>query len=285
MSIPEELRPSKPARVMDLVAAAGLDVSDWGNYAKGQRLAAANPRYCYNWAFTEPGKQVLLFLWYDEIREVDDQIVQHLNYRQYGASLPKSSARAAWAKRSLEVDAACDIAFRQGLPVRVVVVAGMMRDAVTGPTTSSTVNWRLLDAVPWSATSYDSRTGACVLVRGSQPSRTVDQFDDPALEKPMLYRTVNGEVRVRDAAVRLAVLGRAKGYCELCGQPGFLTAAGAAYLETHHIVPLSEDGHDSSSNVIALCPNDHRMAHYSHDRNSMRAHLNLLLASKLSLAK
>jgi 5-methylcytosine-specific restriction protein A len=84
--------------------------------------------------------------------------------------------------------------------------------------------------------------------------------------------------------VRFKVLARAKGYCELCGQPGFLTAAGAAYLETHHIVPLSEDGPDTVYNVSALCPNDHRRAHHGQERGSIRDHLKSIVASKLSLA-
>ena len=42
------------------------------------------------------------------------------------------------------------------------------------------------------------------------------------------------------------------------------------YLETHHIVPLHEGGDDTSENVIALCPNHHREAHYGEKRNDMR---------------
>jgi hypothetical protein len=36
---------------MDLVAAAGIDVSDWANFEGGQQKAASNPKYCYDWAF------------------------------------------------------------------------------------------------------------------------------------------------------------------------------------------------------------------------------------------
>jgi hypothetical protein len=61
--------------------------------------------------------------------------------------------------------------------------------------------------------------------------------------------------------------------CELCGEPGFLTAAGSIYLETHHVVPLSLDGPDHESNVVALCPNDHRRAHFGSDRDVLTAQL------------
>jgi 5-methylcytosine-specific restriction enzyme A len=49
---------------------------------------------------------------------------------------------------------------------------------------------------------------------------------------------------VRDALVRTRVLERAQGQCELCDAEGFLTADGRKYLETHHVVPLSEQGID-----------------------------------------
>lgn len=45
---------------------------------------------------------------------------------------------------------------------------------------------------------------------------------------------------------------------------------GRAYLETHHVVPLSEGGADSTSNVVALCPKDHKRAHYAVDRDEIR---------------
>ena len=34
------------------------------------------------------------------------------------------------------------------------------------------------------------------------------------------------------------------------------------YLETHHVIPLANDGADSIDNVIALCANCHREGHH-----------------------
>jgi 5-methylcytosine-specific restriction endonuclease McrA len=62
--------------------------------------------------------------------------------------------------------------------------------------------------------------------------------------------------------VRDAVLARAKGYCEFCGAQGFLKPDGTRYLETHHIIALASDGADRVTNVIGLCPNNHREAHF-----------------------
>jgi Mrr N-terminal domain/HNH endonuclease len=67
----------------------------------------------------------------------------------------------------------------------------------------------------------------------------------------------------RDSKVRDQVLQRANGICEECGQIGFLTKSGKPYLETHHVISLSEQGSDRPHNVIALCATDHRRAHFA----------------------
>ena len=81
--------------------------------------------------------------------------------------------------------------------------------------------------------------------------------DDPEYRKRMAGSFV------RDAKVRELVLKRANGFCEECDQPGFLTKSGQPYLETHHIIALSEQGPDRPHNVIALCATDHRRAHFA----------------------
>lgn len=82
---------------------------------------------------------------------------------------------------------------------------------------------------------------------------------------------------VRDQAVRNAVLKRAGGNCEYCGEQGFLTSAGTKFLESHHIISLSEQGPDTVANVIALCPNDHRRAHFGKDWESLQSKFTSIL--------
>ena len=54
----------------------------------------------------------------------------------------------------------------------------------------------------------------------------------------------------------------AKGVCQLCDKPApFSNQDGEPYLETHHIIPLANNGPDSIDNVAALCPNCHRKIH------------------------
>jgi HNH endonuclease len=60
-----------------------------------------------------------------------------------------------------------------------------------------------------------------------------------------------GEPRYIPAATRLAVRQAARFGCCYCGCP---------IIEYHHIEPYSESKRHLSSNIVALCPNCHRMA-------------------------
>ena len=89
----------------------------------------------------------------------------------------------------------------------------------------------------------------------------LDAIDDLQTEAPK-QRDVSGSRYVRDPAVRAAVRLRANGQCEYCGKPGFLCADGTPYIECHHIIALADAGADHVSNVIALCSEHHREAHF-----------------------
>jgi 5-methylcytosine-specific restriction endonuclease McrA len=81
----------------------------------------------------------------------------------------------------------------------------------------------------------------------------------------------------RDPKVREAVLMRAKGQCEFCEQLGFLKSDGTRYLESHHVIALADEGEDRTTNVIALCPNDHREAHFGKGRQEMEEKMIFIL--------
>ena len=67
----------------------------------------------------------------------------------------------------------------------------------------------------------------------------------------------------RDPSVKAWVLKQANGICECCNkQAPFLGADGLPYLEAHHVRKLAEKGADTTSNVVAVCPNCHRELHY-----------------------
>jgi 5-methylcytosine-specific restriction protein A len=66
----------------------------------------------------------------------------------------------------------------------------------------------------------------------------------------------------RNRLVREYVVNRANGRCEYCGEKGFLMANGSRYVEAHHIMGLGDNGPDTVANVIGLCPEHHREAHF-----------------------
>lgn len=286
MSVIEELKPRRPARVIDLVAAAGHDVSDWRNFKGGIRKEGSNPKYCYEWAFVQPGKAVVLNLWHEELQEVGGEVVQQLNYREHAKKLPQAAARGTWAKRAKAMDDAFALAAARAVPVRVIVCDGKRRDVIKNPEKSSTVSRRALDPIPWAVTRYDSRTGACTITRGSAPLAVEDQFTGSVAEpEPPSRRPGTTNAFLRDPHVRRRVRERAKGFCEYCSRIGFTMASGAAYIETHHIVSLAENGSDSDANIIGLCPNDHRRAHHAVDAEALRREFLRIVAAKLKLAR
>ena len=282
-AILDSLAPVADEKIMDLVREAEIDVSKWARRADGGLVdhPKANPQYCYEWAFGGDFEPTLLCIWHRDIR-VDEGIVSlEDNYRAYYVRLQgiaddrveKEVKRArvrSQAKRALNFDLLLQRAFRKKRPIRVVTLVGEMRDEADIGMDSSEVRARLLDFEPWAVTSYDDNTGKFRLVRGWQedtlpnPIATfaeqyVDQFSLPVPHAPLEAVTTAYD---RSSSVRLSVLNRASGVCECCREQGFRTASGAIYLETHHVFPLSTGGPDVEWNMVAICPNDHRRAHY-----------------------
>lgn len=87
--------------------------------------------------------------------------------------------------------------------------------------------------------------------------------------------------RQRSTAIRIYALKRANGTCEACNSKApFVTDNGQLYLECHHIRRLSDGGPDHPQWVIGLCPNCHRRAHHSHDKELFREDLTTIVAVK-----
>lgn len=160
----EALRPTERLLVMDLVAEAGLDVSDWANYAG--KHPASNPRYCYEWVFTQEGMPSVACLWFDNIeRAPDGSVRQRLNLWQVAKKHESLPGRSAVAKRARAMDLVLQTAFRKQSPIRVIVVDGEQADLVAQNAQSSKVERRRLDPAAWTVAEYDWSTGDCLLVR------------------------------------------------------------------------------------------------------------------------
>jgi 5-methylcytosine-specific restriction protein A len=260
-----EIAPHGKPRVMDLVSSVGVDVSEWKNFRKGKKYAAANPKYCYEWSFVVPEKVVVLNLWHDRMKEKNKQIVWSGNLREWASQVSGPEKR-----RSQKMDEAIQTAVRDKLPIRVIVGTRKNNLAI--------VSKRCLDLVSWTVIAYDEKTGQCTLSRGSRKHQkkgnenAADDLSDIPEGNPFPDRAKTiSEYIERDARVRKYVLKRANGKCEYCGERGFPTANGGLYVETHHIISLCDSGRDTVDNVIALCPQHHRRAHYGADAESLEA--------------
>ena len=298
----ESLRPTQSAAIMDVVAAAGIDVSNWAIKRDGSPVDAPkkNPNYCYEWAFGGGDEPTLLCVWHETLKDSQRSIFYEGNVREVALHLDrvaiertnpsnvKSRARNQ-AKRARRFDSLLQRAYRKKEPVRIALLMGKRRSEAALGWDTSKVAYRSLDTEPWQILSYSDDDGSFKMVRGLQTVETpaveakadaepkthdeppyVDQF---SVHDPQEKHETTGSVYPRSPEVRQTVLRRAGGICERCGQPGFKMESGAVFLETHHVVPLSEQGPDAEWNVVALCPNDHRRAHYGVDRISLRADL------------
>ena len=222
---------------------------------------AANPKYCYEWALSGPSRIVIANLWFDEMRKVDGNYETHLDLSERPRSANVRAVRVGRRRRMKEI---LRHAYNDELPVRVIVLKGK-RVAER----KSQVIARLLDPKSWSIVRFNGATGRVVLRRGTWTSLYADQFSinrDPPPDGDGSKSVGTVTRRSRDGKVRDWVLRFAQGECEYCGGKGFRLADGRLYLETHHVVPLSENGRDSHDNVIALCANDHRRAHLGTDK-------------------
>lgn len=74
----------------------------------------------------------------------------------------------------------------------------------------------------------------------------------------------------RDPSVKAWILKQANGTCECClRQAPFQAADGTAFLEVHHVRQLADNGSDTISNAVALCPNCHREIHYGENARNL----------------
>lgn len=78
----------------------------------------------------------------------------------------------------------------------------------------------------------------------------------------MSHRIVMTDTYIRDPYIARYTKERAHGICQLCGKSApFQDINGDPYLESHHIIWLSQGGKDTIENTVALCPNCHRKMH------------------------
>src|SRR3954470_7142721 len=130
------LRPLRANTIMGLLDQDGFDVSDWSNF--GGMNPAANPRYCYNWSFEQPGERVAICLWYSGLTVQRGRITRRLKpWKTRGQS---ALSNIIWNRRNEQMLRSLRLAYEQQLPVTVILLAGKESDQV-----ASKVRLRELD--------------------------------------------------------------------------------------------------------------------------------------------
>jgi 5-methylcytosine-specific restriction enzyme A len=273
MSALDDLKPIQKLLVMDLLKEAGVDVSEWKNY-KGAS-PAANPKYCYNWSFEQPGEAVVVCLWYRSLRQKDGEILFRRKPRAR-ASLRKEPGSNLLNKRDADFGAKLELAYRQQLPIRAIIIEGEQRDPADLKPRASIVKARLLDPTRWAVTEYDYETGECLLVRGEKPVIPAVESSDLELswfegqwKRAFVYHR-RREAQARREKIEEGLRNNGgKLICEVdnCGfdfarQYGPL---GEGYAQVHHLLPLSKSPKAGRpirlKDLAVVCANCHIMIH------------------------
>lgn len=177
------------------------DVSDWANYKKGATAPAANPKYCYEWCFTQGDQHVVLNLWHASFQPDGDDVICELNMRAYANEIARAKdepwrdkkPKPVWEKRARNMDLAIQRAVRNARQVRVIVCEGNMRDIAAGDEKASEVKRRMLDPSPWNIDSYDWTTGETVLRRDTDARGQGEGSGDTSVPVPAPDTPISAE--------------------------------------------------------------------------------------------
>lgn len=277
MSPLRALYPATCTLVIDVLRQAGIDTSDW--------TANDDPSRRNNWSFGKEGEPQVLFIWHDELYLEGDQVCYKASMQEHAIELERKNTATtrSQAKRARQFHSRVTRAYFQKLPLRVALV-----DGTVGNDGVAKVRTRVLDPVTWYAHRRNNETASVVLMRGVELPAGFDPSSEfstvPAGESVVSGASNSGSkptervaretaTFARDSAVVRQAKLRANGLCEYCGEQGFETESGTFYLEGHHVIPLGCGGPDEVWNTVAICPDDHRRAHFSRDALAIRDEL------------
>jgi len=260
MTTLQDLKPTTKQLVKDITDRLGIAMSSQ-----------------YDWCFGDTGGPYLVNIWHDNMLE-DDGEIYFVNRASDWAEENIATAAQVQLNRAAAMSALIQTAYYRKEPVHVAILSGVRKRV--GLRETSEAHQRELDPVLWYPHHKDE-DGRIHVIRGKpQPEDFNPSNDDhqrltklqTSLPPPPKKVEVSGTtIFERDSEVVKAVKRRAVGgCCELCGKEGFRTASGGFYLEAHHVIPLNCGGLDDVRNVVAICADDHRRAHFGEDRHAVR---------------
>jgi len=261
MTTLQDLKPTKKQTVTEITQRLGISM-------KSQ----------YDWCFSDSKNGPhLLNVWHDNLIEEEGEIY-FIDDSAEWADSNRETAVSVQINRASAVTSLILTAYYTKQPLHVAILSGVRK--LINLRETSEARQRELDDVLWYP-HHKGDEGRIRVIRGKpQPA----DFDPNAellqnIEvKPYLELVLPKRIDRKGTAtferdsevIKLAKLRAADGCCELCGQEGFRTANGGYYLEGHHVIPLNCGGIDDVRNVVAICADDHRRAHYGDDRHAIR---------------
>lgn len=260
MAKKQDVKPTKKQLVRDINDQLGIEISS-----------------IYDWCFR--GGQdgpYLTFQWYDDIID-DGENVYFLDGSTDWAEKNRSTALPVQIRRAYDVTSLILDAYYKRAAIHVAVLDGVT--TMVGLREKSEAHLRELDSHLWYPHHRDEH-GQIVVYRDVPQPENFDGYANdiaratakgqqpPARKKPTFDKSGTA-IYERDSSQVVAVKLRANGVCEWCKQPGFETPRGR-YLEAHHVIPLNCDGDDKAWNMVGICPNCHREAHYGIARDKLR---------------
>jgi hypothetical protein len=288
----EALRPTTKTNVMELLQRLGHDVSHWQRKADGSPVdvPAANPAYCYDWAFGSPREGIVLCVWYRSIVPGGDRLVYHENMRTLDnelTAIASSSERSSNARdrarqqatRARHFDSLVRTAFGHLLPIHFIINDGDQADRDHLGETSSHARQRALDSMQWYVHRYDERTGDCEVVRGIKPTHDpadhAIEADDKGPEDARQLAAI--KIRRGQADFRERLLSAWSRRCVVteCRVLGL--------LEASHIKPHAKEADYQTSNGLLLRADIHTL--YDLDLLSVDQFMRVHLAEELQASE
>jgi 5-methylcytosine-specific restriction protein A len=145
----------------------------------------------------------------------------------------------------------------------------MGRRWVTGLKPAKNVGARIANEIEQIINNFEGNSPSKVAAFASSVStfRAKKEKQQPKGNKKPNKSQIQSTQYQRDPEVVAWVLDEAGGVCESCSKPApFEKDDGTPFLEVHHIRMLSDDGSDTTTNAVAICPNCHREQHYGKNR-------------------
>lgn len=232
----------------------------------------------YDWCFSDSKNGThLLNIWHDHMTEEDGEIC-FIDDSAEWADRNRETAVSVQLNRASAVTSLIQTAYYTKQPVHVAILNGVRKKIRSRETNEA--QQRELDDILWYP-HHRGDDGRIRVIRGKPQPVDFDpnaeilqnsQAKPLPIPAPPIKVERNGTATFeRDSeVVKLAKRRAFDGRCELCGEEGFRTAKGEFYLEGHHVIPLNCGGLDDVRNVVAICADDHRRAHYGEERHVIR---------------